>query len=347
MNDGQKPFACTIAGCEMTFANEDHLNWHHKKHDMVLNLGLANKNAEADQTPTPTRFIRNCEESPQKRGTLHIPEAASNDDTLHTPHILLNVESSSVKYSDNQSIQFNDICISRVESVPESPSSSENDLTITIEKLSPKKEQDKQINLKDKLKETIKNKGKSSLIITPVPLEKLQVTKESEKRPPTPEKTTSVKRRRRKTSSKDTDDEREKVREMNRAAQIRCRKRKQIQRKKMEEEMKTLKSDNAKLYGENQDYKHKIYALKELLVKHKKENASEDTAFVKKIEEILNSKPPPRKEKPPEDAQKTPKKIPIKPVPLAQDTALIVQKPVYLQLVGPLAPLALSLMPDK
>lgn len=46
MNENQKPFACNITGCEMTFTNEDHLNWHHKKHDMVLNLGIANKNVE-------------------------------------------------------------------------------------------------------------------------------------------------------------------------------------------------------------------------------------------------------------------------------------------------------------
>lgn len=43
----QKPFVCVEVGCGMTFTNEDHLNWHQKKHDMILNLGLANKNSEA------------------------------------------------------------------------------------------------------------------------------------------------------------------------------------------------------------------------------------------------------------------------------------------------------------
>lgn len=45
------------------FTNEDHLTVHKKRHDMVLNLGLGNKgNVFADQTPTPTSFIRHCEE---------------------------------------------------------------------------------------------------------------------------------------------------------------------------------------------------------------------------------------------------------------------------------------------
>lgn len=44
MGENDKPFACTNEGCQMTFTNEDHLNVHRKKHDMVLNLGLTCKN---------------------------------------------------------------------------------------------------------------------------------------------------------------------------------------------------------------------------------------------------------------------------------------------------------------
>ncbi|KAI5635109.1 hypothetical protein NE865_12227 [Phthorimaea operculella] len=63
MSEPAKPFACAIPDCGMTFTNEDHLHVHTKKHDMVLQLGLEQKSAfVADQTPTPTRFIRNCEE---------------------------------------------------------------------------------------------------------------------------------------------------------------------------------------------------------------------------------------------------------------------------------------------
>ncbi|KAJ8926105.1 hypothetical protein NQ315_009962 [Exocentrus adspersus] len=125
MNRTEKPFVCSEKDCEMTFTNEDHLNCHQKKHDMMLNLGLA-KNDVADQTPTPTRFIRNCEEvglfqdlqnvcnvNPfdeffkkaielARNGvTLEVPETNS-DDTLHTPHILPHVEENRKRNSEGK-----------------------------------------------------------------------------------------------------------------------------------------------------------------------------------------------------------------------------------------------------
>ncbi|KAF2896021.1 hypothetical protein ILUMI_10168, partial [Ignelater luminosus] len=110
----------------MAFTNEDHLNVHKKKHDMALHLGIdTQNNTVADQTPTPTRFIRNCEEvglfqdlqnvNPfdetfrkaaelVKSGSLHIPESSS-DDTLHTPHIFPYIEekNQASKFSRNNS----------------------------------------------------------------------------------------------------------------------------------------------------------------------------------------------------------------------------------------------------
>ncbi|GBP64330.1 Cyclic AMP-dependent transcription factor ATF-2 [Eumeta japonica] len=107
-----KPFACCVEDCGMTFTNEDHLHVHTKKHDMMLQLGLEQKAAfVADQTPTPTRFIRNCEEvglfqdlqnvnpfdegfkraMETKAGILSldngIPTTVS-DDVLHTPQMV-------------------------------------------------------------------------------------------------------------------------------------------------------------------------------------------------------------------------------------------------------------------
>ncbi|XP_012267153.2 cyclic AMP-dependent transcription factor ATF-2 [Athalia rosae] len=111
MSESEKPFACPSPGCNMSFVNEDHLTVHRKKHDMVLNLGSNGKGSNvfvADQTPTPTRFIRNCEEvglfqdlqnvnpfeetfrravEAGKTGALVVPEVCISDDTLHTPHI--------------------------------------------------------------------------------------------------------------------------------------------------------------------------------------------------------------------------------------------------------------------
>ncbi|XP_022913026.1 cyclic AMP-dependent transcription factor ATF-2 [Onthophagus taurus] len=107
MGDSDKPFVCTNKDCNMSFSNEDHLSVHSKKHDMVLNLGLSKTPTIADQTPTPTRFIRNCEEvglfqdlqnvnpfdetfrkaiENTKNGMTHVIESTS-EDSLHTPQI--------------------------------------------------------------------------------------------------------------------------------------------------------------------------------------------------------------------------------------------------------------------
>lgn len=71
MEEGQDdmPFVCTVAGCGMRFINEDHLNWHSKKHEMSLALNTGGQASSSpahpnflDQTPTPTKFLKNCEE---------------------------------------------------------------------------------------------------------------------------------------------------------------------------------------------------------------------------------------------------------------------------------------------
>ncbi|KAL0122464.1 hypothetical protein PUN28_007293 [Cardiocondyla obscurior] len=110
MTDAEKLFSCTASGCSMSFANEDQLTMHKKKHDMMLNLNNNSKSAGfVDQTPTPTRFFKNCEEvglfqdlqnvvnpfeetfrravEAGNTGTLVVSEAGITDDTLHTPHI--------------------------------------------------------------------------------------------------------------------------------------------------------------------------------------------------------------------------------------------------------------------
>ncbi|KAK2142597.1 hypothetical protein LSH36_935g00005 [Paralvinella palmiformis] len=66
MGDNDKPFVCEHPGCSMRFANEDHLSVHRQKHEMSLTLSSGTKPGSflsfADQTPTPTKFLKNCEE---------------------------------------------------------------------------------------------------------------------------------------------------------------------------------------------------------------------------------------------------------------------------------------------
>ncbi|XP_068603989.1 cyclic AMP-dependent transcription factor ATF-7a [Brachionichthys hirsutus] len=59
-----RPFVCHALGCGQGFTNEDHLAVHKHKHEMTLKFGPARTDSViiADQTPTPTRFLKNCEE---------------------------------------------------------------------------------------------------------------------------------------------------------------------------------------------------------------------------------------------------------------------------------------------
>lgn len=140
----QKPFACKAKDCQMSFTNEDHLNVHEKKHEMVLNLGLTNKAGStfvADQTPTPTRLIKNCEEvglfedlkdvnpfdetfrravESQSNSSTPIVETpvASNSDnpliseeSLHTPQVFPNFEGSSAEHCQDFKVEKKNIIL--------------------------------------------------------------------------------------------------------------------------------------------------------------------------------------------------------------------------------------------
>uniref|UniRef100_A0A4W5PCB7 C2H2-type domain-containing protein n=1 Tax=Hucho hucho TaxID=62062 RepID=A0A4W5PCB7_9TELE len=63
MNDEQdRPYGCSTPGCSQRFQTEDHLMIHKHKHEMTLKFSSIKADPLADQTPTPTRFLRNCEE---------------------------------------------------------------------------------------------------------------------------------------------------------------------------------------------------------------------------------------------------------------------------------------------
>ncbi|XP_072531104.1 cyclic AMP-responsive element-binding protein 5 [Salminus brasiliensis] len=61
--DQDRPYVCTAPGCTQRFQREDHLIIHRHKHEMTLKFpSIKCDNTLSDQTPTPTRFLRNCEE---------------------------------------------------------------------------------------------------------------------------------------------------------------------------------------------------------------------------------------------------------------------------------------------
>ncbi|XP_034456225.1 cyclic AMP-responsive element-binding protein 5-like [Hippoglossus hippoglossus] len=64
MNEKQdRPYVCGAPGCSQRFQSEEHLIIHRRKHEMTLKFpAIKADTAFTDQTPTPTRFLQNCEE---------------------------------------------------------------------------------------------------------------------------------------------------------------------------------------------------------------------------------------------------------------------------------------------
>ncbi|XP_056336382.1 cyclic AMP-responsive element-binding protein 5 [Danio aesculapii] len=61
--DQDRPFVCVAPGCSQRFQREDHLIIHRHKHEMTLKFpSIKCDSMLSDQTPTPTRFLRDCEE---------------------------------------------------------------------------------------------------------------------------------------------------------------------------------------------------------------------------------------------------------------------------------------------
>lgn len=293
MTETQKPFACSIKGCDMAFTNEDHLNWHQKKHDMMLNLGLASKNNEvADQTPTPTRFIRNCEEvglfqdlqnvnpfdeffkkaveAARSGGTLEVPQSHNSDDTLHTPHILPHIEETQIKISstntndnshsndflnhvialNNSNNEISDNVETPVFVVSDGDTSENNQtkVTETVVHRAP--------NIKLKIKEALQIKDQQkNQPVADISLNTVRALIEQKQMIVGKKRENKVTKKGRKENNREKWSapslSQEKVREMNRVAQLKCRKRKKEALKNMEEELHRLREEVKRLRNEN------------------------------------------------------------------------------------------------
>ncbi|XP_072303901.1 cyclic AMP-dependent transcription factor ATF-7-like [Eucyclogobius newberryi] len=64
MNELQhRPYVCGAPGCSQGFQTEEHLSIHRHKHEMTLKFpSIKNDAAFTANTPTPTKFLQNCDE---------------------------------------------------------------------------------------------------------------------------------------------------------------------------------------------------------------------------------------------------------------------------------------------
>ncbi|XP_013864587.1 cyclic AMP-dependent transcription factor ATF-7b isoform X3 [Austrofundulus limnaeus] len=118
-----RPFVCTAPGCGQRFTNEDHLSVHKHKHEMTLKFGPTRTDSViiADQTPTPTRFLKNCEEVGlfnELAGSFDQEICKTHEDEQRTKHTAAPLQTpSEIKDEEEDSLQVDS-------SPPESPDSS-------------------------------------------------------------------------------------------------------------------------------------------------------------------------------------------------------------------------------
>uniref|UniRef100_A0A671PY56 Cyclic AMP-dependent transcription factor ATF-2-like n=1 Tax=Sinocyclocheilus anshuiensis TaxID=1608454 RepID=A0A671PY56_9TELE len=301
-----KPFLCTAPGCGQRFTNEDHLAVHKHKHEMTLRFGPARNDSViiADQTPTPTRFLKNCEEvglfneltSPFEQDF----KKATEDDIKKLPLDLSPLATPVVR---NKIEEHTPIESHRDSPLPHPESTTTDDKLVRPVTLVPRvpgipgpsSPQPVQSEAKMKLKAVLSQQipqvtngdagdiQSSSASETPPPApppaeepcpKSLQQpatsTTETPMSPAPPaQHTASTGGRRRRTTSEDPDEKRRKFLERNRAAASRCRQKRKVWVQNLEKKAEDLSSMNGQLQNEVTLLRSEVAQLKQLLLAHK------------------------------------------------------------------------------
>uniref|UniRef100_A0A9J8CYQ3 Cyclic AMP-dependent transcription factor ATF-2 n=1 Tax=Cyprinus carpio carpio TaxID=630221 RepID=A0A9J8CYQ3_CYPCA len=272
-----KPFLCTAPGCGQRFTNEDHLAVHKHKHEMTLRFGPARNDSViiADQTPTPTRFLKNCEEVGlfnELTGPFeHDFKKATEDDIKKLPLDLSPLATPVVRNKIEEHTP--------IESHRDSPLPHPESTTADDKKL--------KAALSQQLPQVTNGDAgdiqSSSASETPPPApppaeeprpKSLQQpatsTTETPVSPAPPvQHTSSTGGRRRRTTSEDPDEKRRKFLERNRAAASRCRQKRKVWVQNLEKKAEDLSSVNGQLQNEVTLLRSEVAQLKQLLLAHK------------------------------------------------------------------------------
>ncbi|KAF3856459.1 hypothetical protein F7725_017182 [Dissostichus mawsoni] len=280
-----RPFVCTAPGCGQRFTNEDHLSVHKHKHEMTLKFGPARTDTViiADQTPTPTRFLKNCEEA----APLQTPSEVKVEDDVP-----LQVDSSSPGSPDSSSSMSDNSRDSSMRggklarplnSVPYIPgipgppvggassgSSSPSGYSLHSE-------------AKMRLKAALTHQGPGaqdgagggagSNPAVPQRQEQSQQPSQNSDAPSPAQPQVSPAQptggRRRRASEMDPDERRERFLERNRAAASRCRQKRKVWVNSLEKKADDLVNMNVSLSNEVGLLRNEVAQLKQLLLAHK------------------------------------------------------------------------------
>uniref|UniRef100_A0A8C9TXY9 Cyclic AMP-dependent transcription factor ATF-2 n=1 Tax=Scleropages formosus TaxID=113540 RepID=A0A8C9TXY9_SCLFO len=303
-----KPFVCTAPGCGQRFTNEDHLAVHKHKHEMTLKFGPARNDSVivADQTPTPTRFLKNCEEvglfnelaSPFE----HDFKKATEEDIKKLPLDLSPLATPTVR---NKMEEPSSVETHRDSPLPHPESTTSDDKLVRPVTVvpavpgipGPSSPQPVQSEAKMRLKAALTQQHPQvtngevgdapSVAVTEAPPSAPPPAKPEEPCPqslqqpatsttetpaspaPPAQHAPSTGGRRRRAVSEDPDEKRRKFLERNRAAASRCRQKRKVWVQSLEKKAEDLSSMNVQLQNEVTLLRNEVAQLKQLLLAHK------------------------------------------------------------------------------
>uniref|UniRef100_A0A3B5ARS7 Cyclic AMP-dependent transcription factor ATF-2 n=1 Tax=Stegastes partitus TaxID=144197 RepID=A0A3B5ARS7_9TELE len=289
-----KPFQCTAPGCGQRFTNEDHLAVHKHKHEMTLKFGPARNDSViiADQTPTPTRFLKNCEEvglfNELASPFDHDFKKATEDDIKKLP---LDLSPLATPIIRNKIEEPTTIEAHRDSPLPHPESTTNDDKLVRPVTVVPNvpgipgppspQPQPAQSEAKLKLKATLSQQlpqvtngdGVEVQSKEPSPHSLQQPATSTTETPASPAPPApnppSTGGRRRRTTSEDPDEKRRKFLERNRAAASRCRQKRKVWVQSLEKKAEDLSSMNGQLQNEVTLLRNEVAQLKQLLLAHK------------------------------------------------------------------------------
>ncbi|XP_041501912.1 cyclic AMP-dependent transcription factor ATF-7 isoform X4 [Microtus oregoni] len=323
-----RPFVCNAPGCGQRFTNEDHLAVHKHKHEMTLKFGPARTDSViiADQTPTPTRFLKNCEEvglfNELASSFEHEFKKATDEDEKKgapgpldmslpsTPDIKIKEEEPVEVDSSPPDSPASSPCspplkeklarpVSMVPNIPGIPGPPVNSSGSISPSGHPMPSEAK-MRLKATLTHQVSSVnggcgmmvGTASTMVTARP-EQNQILIQH---PDTPspaqpqvspaQPTPSTGGRRRRTVDEDPDERRQRFLERNRAAASRCRQKRKLWVSSLEKKAEELTSQNIQLSNEVTLLRNEVAQLKQLLLAHKD---CPVTALQKKTQGYLES----------------------------------------------------------
>lgn len=295
MSESDKPFLCNFQGCGQRFANHDHLSTHQQKHEFSLSLRFRQGDPSllVDQTPTPTRFLKSCEES----GLFQeLEEANPFDHDFNKAQPKSSLSESEVKAAEHEEIAPASDDTSRVvvTAIPVAPPAN----LVNPDKPVPMASAPAHINTasaltKQKLLQTIQMKeqqkileqtiaqqlGQSPEILAQalknmMPMSENTLSSDDDDDDDssmflTPTDIPARRKRGRKPDDEDPEIKRQRFLERNRAAASRCRAKKKVWVDNLEGKCKEMEIFNQNLTQEVTMLRSEVQQLKSILIAHK------------------------------------------------------------------------------